>query len=180
MFNGLPVVRNDGVVETVLTELTRPHFYQLDSQEQQEICHGIEQGTVLVVPCHRQQGFDFDTVFQTPPLVITVVVDDVEFLSKRFNHIHLNIRDKNILNPMLEQIRQTAPAKILDRVIQKDYEIWARNNQKSTDIKFHLAWLDEPNKVKTFCQEYSLNYSDQWVTDIVNDMNFYRTSDVVQ
>jgi hypothetical protein len=179
MFNGFPVVRNDGIVESAVTELTRPHFYQLDVQQQTEICHAIEQGTITVVPCHRQQGFDFDTVFQNAPLVITVVVDNVEFLSNRFNCIHLKLRDKAILNPMLEQIRQQTPPDQLHKVIEKDYEIWSRNNHKPTDIEFHLSWLDCPEQVKKFCAEHQLNYSDHWVTDIVNDMNFYRTSHAV-
>lgn len=180
MFNGLPVVRNNGTVEPVLTELTRPHFYQLAVSQQKEICHAIEQGTINVVPCHRQHGFDFGIVFQTPPTVITVVVDDVDLLSKRFNQIHLESRDKTILNPMLEQIRQQATGDQLHRVIQKDYEIWTRANQKSTDIKFHLSWLDNPEQVEHFCQEHQLDYNKQWVTDIVSDINFYRTSDAVQ
>jgi hypothetical protein len=179
MFNGLPVVRNDGVVESVVTELTRPHFYQLDAQQQTEICHAIEQGTIRVVPCHRQQGFDFSQVFQTQPWIITVVVDDVDFLSNRFNQIHLKFRDKIILNPVLEQIRQQATPDQLHKIIKKDYEIWARSNHKSTDIEFHLSWLDCPEQVKDFCTQHQLNYSDQWVTDIVNDMNFYRTSHAV-
>lgn len=180
MFNGLPIVRTNGTVEPVLTELTRPHFYQLEASQQQEICRGVEQGTIKVVPCHRQYGFDFSTVFQTPPKVITVVVDDVDLLSKRFNQIHLDSRDKTILNPVLEKIRQQATPEQLHRVIQKDYEIWSRANHKPTDIEFHLSWLDNLEQVKQFCQEYQLNYNEQWVTDIVSDMNIYRTSDAVQ
>lgn len=173
MFNGLPVTRNNGTVEPVLTELTRPHFYQLEASQQKEICRGVEQGAIKVVPCHRQYGFDFDTVFQKPT-VITVVVDDMHLLSNRFNHIHLKLRDKAILNPMLETIRQQATPEQLHRVIQKDYEIWSRANHKPTDIAFHLSWLDNPQQVKQFCQDHSLNYSNEWVADIVNDMNEYR------
>ena len=89
MFNGLPVVRNNGVVECVLTDLTRPHFYQLDADKQRETCRSIEQGTINVVPCHRQHGVDFTELFDNPVKVITVVVDDFDFLFNRFNRIHL-------------------------------------------------------------------------------------------
>lgn len=173
MFNGLPVVRNNGTVEPVLTELTRPHFYQLEASQQKEICRGVEQGTIKVVPCHRQYGFDFDTVFQHPK-VITVVVDDMHLLSNRFNSIHLKHRDKAILNPMLEIIRQHATPERLHQVIQKDYEIWTRANHKPTDIEFRLSWMDDPQQVKQFCQDHELDYSNEWVADIVNDMNVYR------
>ena len=33
---------------------------------------------------------------------------------------------------------------------------------------------DDPEQVKQFCQGHGLNYSNEWVTDIVNDMNEYR------
>ena len=80
---------------------------------------------------------------------------------------------------MLDQLRQRAPKEQLQLIIQKDYEIWARANHVSTDITFRLSWLDTPKRVEDFCQQHDLNYSNQWVNDIVSDMNFYRTSNAV-
>jgi len=179
MFNGLPVARNYSVVEPVLTELTRPHFYQLDAEQQQEICHAIEQGAIPVVPCHRQQGFDFDLVFQIAPKVITVVVNDLDMLCKRFDHVHLQHREKTILNPTLEKIRQRQPPELAQLVIKKDYEIWARHNHKCTDISFHLSWLDDHKQVQEFCNKHKLKFNAQWIDNILADMNYYRTPSAV-
>jgi hypothetical protein len=180
MFNGYPVKRINGVSECVVEELTRPHFYQLGKQEQIDICRNIEQGTISVVPCHRQQGFDFTQVFDKSPLVITVVVDDYSFLANRFTKIHLNIRNKEILNPVLDQISKRLSPEQLPLVIQKDYELWQKANTNNTDIKFSLSWLDQPEIVENFCQQYGLHYSKLWVEDIVADMNLYRPNYAMQ
>jgi len=171
MFNGLPVKRVNGVSECLVEELTRPNFYQLEVQEQQKICSRIEQGTIQVVPCHRQQGFDFSQVF-TNPQVITITVNDLDLLTRRFAKLHLEIRNKAVLNPMLDQIRQLAPNQ-LDRIIKKDYEIWLRSNRSSTDIEFCLDWVTQPARVADFCQQHSLAYNQDWVYDIANDMKTY-------
>jgi hypothetical protein len=171
MFNGYPVKRTNGASECVVEELTRPHFYQLDKQKQIDICHNIEQGTISVVPCHRQQGFDFTQVFNNPQ-VITVTINDLSFLSRRFAKLHLEIRNKAVLNPMLNQILQRAPEQ-LDFIIQKDYEIWLRSNRRSTDIEFQLEWINTPVQVASFCQQYNLGYSLDWVNDITLDMKNY-------
>ena len=180
MFNGYPVKRTNGVSECVVEELTRPHFYQLDKQEQIDICRNIEQGTISVVPCHRQQGFDFTQVFDNAPLVITVVVDDFDFLTNRFIKLHLNARNKTILNPVLDQISKRIGANQLPLVIRKDYELWQKANSVDTDIKFLLSWLDQPGIVENFCQQYGLEYSALWVDNIVTDMNFYRSNYAMQ
>lgn len=180
MFNGYPVKRTNGVSECVVEELTRPNFYQLDKQEQIDICRNIEQGTILVVPCHRQQGFDFTQVFENSPLVITVVVDDYNFLANRFTKIHLGTRNKEILNPVLDQISKRLGPEQLPLVIQKDYELWQKANTVDTDIKFLLSWLDQPEIVESFCQRHGLHYSTLWVENIVTDMNLYRSNYAMQ
>jgi len=171
MFGGHPVERQRDIAKCFFTGFIEPEFYN-GSPTDQILKEFVETG-YNVVPCHRQNKFDFKKLNLSNVTVITIIVDDINLLVNRFAKIHLRTRNKPLGNVLLNNLRLARP-ELTAQLIELDYKKWIDNNLLDGDVKFHLSWVNDLIKVEQFCQNHKLFYNKNWIENIKMDMLQYN------
>ena len=172
MFNGNPVARTHNVTRCNFKGFIEPNFYIKDINDQQVIWSAAKALNLTSLPCHRQNGFDFSHTFDNTIKVITIVLDQINFLPHRFKKIHLDERKKNIKNSMLSKLLERHPAQWKE-VIIRDYKIWLEHNLLPTDLSFNISWIQDSEKIYKFCKQHNLLFDQNWIMDIQKDLGQY-------
>lgn len=172
MFNGQPVRRVNGIALCNYNKFVEPIFYEAHYQDRQQDWQGCQNLDLQAVPCHRQHGFDFSQEFQGDVKVISLILDRMDFLANRFHALHLERRNKVILDKTLASLLARYPQKYQD-IICKDYEIWQRTNCFPTDVQFKFSWIQDQDRVRAFCQAHGLGFDPVWLQDIMRDLEQY-------
>lgn len=175
MFNGQPVNRKQDLAPTAFPVFVHPEFYDLPLTEQQLAWQQCLQQNFRSVPCHRQNSLDFSQVFAQHPKVITLILDNCNWLSARFKKIHLDRRGKQIGNALSNAILKKQPDSWA-HVIQADYSRWLKNNLLPNDIQFKFSWIYDNQTVKKFCDEHHLAFDAAWLENIQQDIEQYVVS----
>ena len=172
MFNGNPTLRVNGIAHCNFSKFVEPIFYTqtLDSQQRDwQQCQDLELNSA---PCHRQLGYDFAKVLDKDIKVITIELDNIDFLPKRLKKIHLDGRNKAINDPVLDKILKAHPDRYQE-VIAKDYQNWLKHNRLQADIEFRFEWIHDPDTVQKFCDQHNLGFDNAWLENIKHDLKQY-------
>ena len=102
--------------------------------------------------------------------VISIVLDRIDFLFKRFPAIHLTQNKNKFGDVNFEKFINKVP---MERLITADYDKWAKLNILSTDIKLSFSELIDPSRCSNFCHENNLNFNIERINDIKNNLNQY-------
>jgi hypothetical protein len=172
MFNGNKVLRVNGIANCSFNGFVEPDFYNKNAAEQQNFWKVCKSLSVASVPCHRQNKFNFSQVFGEPVKVITIELDQIEFLPYRFKKIHLDGRGKEIKNPMLSKLLSVYPDRFSE-IITRDYLNWIALNKTATDVTFFFSWFNSPDKVRDFCKQHDLAFDNDWLNNIQQDLHTY-------
>jgi hypothetical protein len=101
MFAGVELQRNNNVTTTSGSFLKLPEFYSLSPQDKLTWWKKINH--YAVVSCHRQFGFDYNTI--EPVTVISIKISDRTWLYNRIKAIHWQQNNFDIGNPVLKKIK---------------------------------------------------------------------------
>lgn len=172
MFNGNPVLRQNGIAKCNFSTFIEPDFYVKDVETQKQHWAQCQKLKFRAVPCHRQNSYDFLNFFEEPIKVITIVLDEINFLAPRFKRIHLERRKKSINNSTLAQMLDLYPTKHKE-IITQDYNKWITHNMLATDIEFRFSWLRDQQKTQNFCNTHNLEFDQSWVENILQDVEQY-------
>jgi hypothetical protein len=173
MFGGYPVNRQGGIATCSFDGFIQPEFYSANLSD--KIYKDFLETKFDVVACHRQNKFNFEKLELPDVKVITIIVDDavIDLLIKRFKKIHLDFRNKSLGNKLLDDMRLARP-ELSSQLIALDYKKWANENCLDSDIKLHLSWVNDLNKIESFCQQHNLKYNKNWIENIKLDMLQYH------
>jgi len=163
MFLGKSTVRQNNLIYVDRPQFKLLTFYNLDQAQQQIILRNLDN---TIYSCHRQNQFDFGHDHQ----VISILLDKIDFLPKRFEQIHMHQMGKDISNPLLHQLKSKTT---LDKIIKADYQTWSKKNILSTDKILPISMLWDQVKLKQFCDKFNFEFSSSQVNEIIDDMNRY-------
>lgn len=165
MLNNSDAIRKDNVITTnsFLKELD---FYNLNSDKQKSLLSSLDKN--FAYSCHRQNGLDFAKLAKVT--VISIVLDQIDFLFKRFPAIHLTQNKKKFGDANIEKFIDKVP---METLISADYAKWTKINILSTDIKLSFSELIDPLQCSNFCQVNNLNFNIERINDIKNNLNQY-------
>jgi hypothetical protein len=172
MFNGEPVQRIGNLAKCQYHEFVEPDFYTGSPIWQKEKLKQFQRLSKPAVSCHRQYQFDFTKVFDEDISVITIILDELDFLPARFKHIHLDSRKKVIKHPTLQKLLDRYPDRYQE-IVLADYQNWVNKNCLDTDIKFYFSWINDGSKISKFCNEHQLKFNQNWLDDIINNKQQY-------
>lgn len=147
MFTKRPFTKNFKIDNNV-NKLKTLKFYSFPEYKKRKVLNNYAK---QFYSCHRQFGYDFGDLYR----VISICVD-IDFLSSRFNDIHLFDKHNNAIP-----------------IIDIDYKRWARDNIFESDIKLPMSVVVDPFKMKKFCQKHSLEFNRKWINSIKDDIKQY-------
>ena len=165
MLNNSDIVRENNIVN-IDSFLKKLDFYKLDSDNQKSLLSSLDKNSAY--SCHRQNGLDFTKLAEVN--VISIVLDQMDFLFKRFPAIHLTQNKNKFGDVNFEKFINKVP---MEKLITADYAKWAKLNILSTDIKLSFSELIDPTQCSNFCQKNTLNFNVERINDIKNNLNQY-------
>lgn len=169
MFAGVELQRNNNVTTTSGGFLKLPEFYSLAPQDKITWWNRINHHAV--VSCHRQFGFDYNTI--EPVTVISVSISDRAWFYKRVKAVHWKQNEFDIGNPILKKIKERLTDSELDKLIEADYQSWARANiLASDDILSFESLLD--GSINQWAQERQLTINEEYLSVIRNEIAVYQ------
>ena len=175
MFNGQPVKRVNDLARCCFDKFIEPVFYDLTYKHRYQDWIDCQKLNLIAVPCHRQNSFDFVKELDESVKIISIILDWDDFLGDRFKSIHLNDRNKFILDSRLKKILDLSPSHYKE-IINADYKRWARTNCFNTDIKFNFSWIFDMNKIEEFCLTNNVKFDQDWIIDIRKNLQQYVMS----
>jgi hypothetical protein len=169
MFAGVELQRSNNVTTTSGSFLKLPEFYSLSHPDKITWWNRINHHTVI--SCHRQFGFDYNTI--EPVTVISVKISNRDWLYKRVKAIHWKQNEADIGNPMLKKIKERLSESELDTLIEADYRSWANANiLESDDILPFEFLLDD--SITEWAQQRQLKINKEFLTIIRNEVATYQ------
>jgi len=169
MFAGVELQRNNNVTTTSGSFLKLPEFYSLSPQDKLTWWKKINH--YAVVSCHRQFGFDYNTI--EPVTVISIKISDRTWLYNRIKAIHWQQNNFDIGNPVLKKIKERLTDSELDTLIDADYQSWANANiLESDDILPFEFLLDD--SINEWAQHRQLKINEECLTIIRNNVATYQ------
>ena len=175
MFNGHPVKRVNGLANTCFGKFIEPVFYNPQYEHRSQDWEDYQKLDLIAVPCHRQNAFDFVKEFNQSIKTISIVLDWSDFLGDRFKSIHMDGRNKFVLNNKLKKILEIFPLRYKE-IINADYKKWAKVNCLDADIKFNFSWIFDMERVEEFCLNNNLKFDQDWIMDIRKNLQQYVMS----
>lgn len=139
-------------------------FYQATPDQQKSLLSMLN--PKLITSCHRQYQFDFGK----DNTVISIVLDDLSWIGRRFCDVHIGQLGKTLANSTLMQFQSKLS---LDQLVVYDYKQWAKHNIFATDIKLSISTVRDHSKFKNFCNKHSLAFVPGQVDEILCDINNY-------
>ena len=169
MFAGVGLQRNNNVTRNPVSVLKLPGFYSLSHENKMLEWNKIKHHSVL--SCHRQHGFDYNTI--EPVSVISVTIADRDWFYQRIKKIHWEQNLAQVENPILKQIKERLSEKDLDRLIESDYRSWSRANiLESDDILPFESLLD--GSITAWARERQLTLDPEYLEIIRNEVATYQ------
>ena len=169
MFSGVNLKRVNDTTVTIANLLKLPNFYSLAQEEKNVEWQKIAQ--YPVVSAHRQFGFDFNTIEKVS--VISVKINQRQWLYNRVKQIHYKQKNFAIGNPILQQLRLSLPETHLDKIIETDYNSWTKNNVlMSDDILDFEMLLDD--SIYDWCRHRNLDINEEHLKIIRSDTKKYQ------
>jgi hypothetical protein len=166
MLNNSDIVRENNIVK-IDSFLKKLDFYKLDSDNQKSLLSSLDKNSAY--SCHRQNELDFASLAEVT--VISIVLDQIDFLFKRFPAIRLTQTKNNFDNFKFAKFINKVP---IETLIAVDYAKWAKLNILSTDIKLSFSELIDPSRCSNFCQKNNLNFNIERINDIKNNLKQYE------
>ena len=171
-------MRTQGVVEPSTPEFTFHQLNQLKfvkfykSTYQQKIDCWNKLKILDFISCHRQYEYDFSEL--DPNIqVVSIVMDNVEFLAKRLLEFHVTKFDLSWYNSPLK-------GKVADRdLITAEYNKWAQKNIFKSDIKLNFSTMMNLNQIQAWCHSYDLPFHTKNALEWITHFEHY-SRDVVQ
>lgn len=139
-------------------------FYQATFDQQQSLLSVLNSN--IVISCHRQYEFDFGK----DHTVISIVLDDLSWIGRRYREVHINQLGKTLYNPKLIQFQNKLS---IEELVVYDYKQWAKHNIFDSDIKLPISTLCNHDAFKSFCNKYNLAFVSEQVDEILCDINKY-------
>jgi len=139
-------------------------FYQSTAEQQQSLLSILNPN--LITSCHRQRQFDFGK----DNTVISVVLDDLSWIGRRFREVHINQLGKTLSNPTLMPFWSKLS---FEELVVYDYKQWAKYNIFDTDVKLPISTLHNHSDFKSFCNKHNLAFAPEQVDEILCDINKY-------
>ena len=168
MFAGVELTRNNNVTQNSIDFLKLMEFYSLSYDDKLKWWKRINHA---VVSCHRQLGFDYNTI--EPVTVISIQIADRSWLYKRIKEIHWKQNNYNIGNPMLKQLKEKLSEAHLNDLIESDYQSWAKTNiLDSDDILPFQSILD--GSITAWAEQRQLTINEEYLDIIRNEVITYQ------
>jgi hypothetical protein len=169
MFAGVGLQRKNNVTVSPDSLLKLPGFYSLSQQDKIVQWNKIKHQ--LVLGCHRQYGFDYNTI--EPVTVISVKISDREWLYNRVKDIHWKQNKADIGNPILKKIKEQVSDSEVHKLIEADYQSWSNANiLDSDDILPFESLLD--GSIDEWAQHRQLKINKEYLTIICNEVATYQ------
>lgn len=169
MFAGTGLQRNNNITLTSGGFLKLPEFYSLCHKDKLTWWKHINKHDV--VSCHRQFGFDYNTI--EPVTVISIQIADRSWLYKRVKEIHWKQNNYDIGNPILKKFKHRLSETELNTLIESDYQSWSKTNVlESDDILPFESILD--GSICKWANQRQLNVNEECLDLIRNEVNFYQ------
>jgi hypothetical protein len=169
MFAGCELQRNNNVTQTSGGFLKLPEFYSLSQED--KLVQWKRINNYQVVSCHRQFGFDFNTI--EPVTVISVQVNDRNWLYNRVKEIQWKQNDYDLGNLMLKKIKERLLESELNKLVESDYQSWAKTNVlTSDDILPFESILD--GSINEWANKRQLTINDEYLDLIRNEVTLYQ------
>lgn len=170
MFSGINPTRFDaGITKDIVSDLKLTEFYSKSHQEK------VEQWTTLstnpVITCHRQGGFDFNTI--EPVCVISIKVNDRKWLYNRVVKKHWNHSNYNLGNKNLKKIKDQLSEQQWPALIESDYQQWERANVLDSDLILDFEWILD-DRILNWCADQKLEVNQEILDIIRQDIKNYQ------
>jgi hypothetical protein len=169
MFAGVELQRSNNVTTTSGGFLKLPEFYSLSQQDKITWWNRVNHHAV--VSCHRQFGFDYNTI--EPVTVISVKISDRTWLYKRIKDIHWKQNKYDIGNPMLKKIKERLSESELDALIEADYRSWVNANILESDDILPFEFLLD-GSITEWAESRQLKINKECLTVICNQVAAYQ------
>lgn len=169
MFAGVGIQRKNNVTVSPDSLLKQPGFYTLSQQDKIIEWNKIKHHSVL--GCHRQSGFDYNTI--EPVSVISVTIADRDWFYQRIKKIHWEQNLAQPENPILKRIKERLTENELDQLIESDYRSWSRANiLESDDILPFESLLD--GSVVAWARQRQLTIDPEYLEIIRDEVATYQ------
>jgi hypothetical protein len=169
MFAGVELQRSNNVTTTSGSFLKLPEFYSLSQQDKITWWNRVNHHAV--VSCHRQFGFDYNTI--EPVTVISVKISDRAWLYNRVKAVHWQQNNFDIGHPVLKKIKERLTDSELDKLIEADYQSWANANVLESDDILPFEFLLD-GSINEWAQSRQLNINEECLTIIRNEVATYQ------
>jgi hypothetical protein len=169
MFLGVTPKRQNGITQDIVGDLKRPEFYLKSRQDKIDHWHKLTAYTML--SCHRQFGFDFNTI--EPVIVVSIKINNRQWLYNRVIKKHWEDLNYDIGNETLKKIKNQLPDKHWSALIESDYRQWERSNILDTDIILDFDWILDDRIIK-WCKDQNLSVSQEALDIIRQDIKNYQ------
>ena len=174
MFRGNQPRRLQGVVK-FRSERVDPNilkyveFYNFSSDKKIQCLHDLY--SLNYVSCHRQNGFDFDSIVPDTT-VISIVMDREDFLVKRLLDLHITKHSWGEKFALLK-------GRVSDHaLLKKEYSNWARDNILESDIKLNFSTMMNYQQFQAWCNSNNLPFHSENVKEWIDDFQNYSTNAV--
>lgn len=164
MFSNLGIQRENNLITTPVNYFKFTNFYNLPAEEKLEILKKLENN---IYSCHRQNQFDFGKEYK----VISILLDDINFLPGKFKSIHIDQLGKNFTNPVTLKLSNKLS---LTELIKFDYQYWSKKNILSSDVVLPISLLRNNKEIQLFCKKNNLAYNQNCIDEIKKDMSKYQ------
>ena len=169
MFLGIGPFRCNGITQDIVSDLKFPKFYSKSIQDKINQWNKLAAHTMI--SCHRQFGFDFNTI--EPVRVISIKINDRQWLYNRVIKKHWEESNYDFVNENLKKIKDRLPVEQWPVLIESDYQQWERANILDTDIVLNFEWILDDRIVK-WCTNQNLIVSQKTLDIIRQDIKHYQ------
>ena len=169
MFTNGELQRNNNITTISGGFLKLPEFYSLSHKDKLQWWKRIN--GYDVVSCHRQFGFDYNTI--EPVSVISIQIADRGWLYKRVKEIHWKQNNYDIGNSMLKQIKERLSESQLNDLVESEYQSWVKTNVlDSDDILPFESLLD--GSIDSWAKQRQLTVNEEHLRIIRNEVAAYQ------
>jgi hypothetical protein len=167
MFSDGELVRNQNITIGNTDTLKLPNFYSLTQDN--KINEWKKIASYPAISCHRQCGFDFNTIEKVS--VISIKVNQRQWLYNRVKHVHWSQHD--IGNPLIKQLYSIVPEKDQDKIIEADYQSWIKKNILDSDdiLDFEILLNDS---IYEWCERRQLKVNLDYLKVIREELIRYQ------
>jgi hypothetical protein len=169
MFLGATPARDNGITKDIISDLKFSEFYLKSLEDKKH--HWNKLAAHAMISCHRQFGFDFNTI--NPVTVISIKINDQQWLYNRVIKTHWEQLNYDLVSTNLKKIKDQLPDQHLPKLIEADYRQWERANILNTDIVLDFECVLDDRIVK-WCNDQNLAVNQETLDIIRQDIKNYQ------